>query len=118
VDLHAYYQAATANSSNLAGFACVEDVGVANGKPDTVNAGDFLPVNMAVTKAFVFPTTGRDATLNDIGKDFDIYVDGAGVQFVNLGASVHGVLRISAIVTQDGDWVSVTIPPDLVYGNR
>ena len=118
VDKHHYYQAATAASSNLAGFAEVEEVGVAAGKPVSVSAGDELPVNFALEKAFVFPTTGRAATAADIGKDFDIYVDANGVQFVNLGASAKAVLRVSQIVTRDALWVSVQIPPDLRYGNR
>ena len=118
VDKHHYYQAATAASSNLAGFAEVEEVGVANGKPVTVNAGDELPVNHSLEKAFVFPTTGRAATVADIGKDFDIYVDPNGIQMVNLGASKLGVLRISQIVTRDAMWVAVQVPPDLRYGNR
>ena len=119
VDKHHYYQAATANSSNLAGFAEVEEVGVAvTGKPVSVSAGDELPVNHSLEKAFVFPTTGRAATTADIGKDYDIYVDATGIQYVNLGASTKGVLRISQIVTRDAMWVACMVPPDLRYGNR
>ena len=117
VDLHHRFQAATANSSNLAGFAEVEDVGVSGGKPESVADGDILPVNMGLEKSNVFPTTGRDATEADVGKDFDIYVDGNGVQHVDLGNSTHGVLRVSRLVTRDGDYVSCVIPPDLRVGN-
>lgn len=118
VDFHTRYQAATANSSNLAGFAEVEDVGVAGGRPASVCDGDRLPVNFQLNKGAVFPTTGRAATQADRGHDFDIFVDAAGAQFINLGASVMGVLRVSRIVTADGSHVSVVIPPDLRYGNE
>lgn len=117
VDLHHRYQAATANSSNLAGFAEVEDVGVALGRPTSVADGDTLPVNMGLEKSCVFPTTGRVAVASDVGKDYDIYVDGNGVQYVNFGATTNGVLRVSRIVTADGSHVSCVIPPDLRYGN-
>ena len=112
-----YYQAATAAASNLAGFAEVEEVGTANGKPVSVGAGDILPVNFALEKAFVFPTTGRTAVVADIGKDYDLYVDGSGVQYVDLGASNQGVLRVSQIVTKDANWVACAVPPGKRYGN-
>jgi hypothetical protein len=118
VDLHHRYRAATANSSNLAGFAEVEEVGVAGGRPTSVADGDTLPVNFSLHKSQVFPTTGRAANQADRGKDFDIFVDATGRQFVNMGASVMGVLRISRIVTADGLHVSCEIPPDLRYGNE
>lgn len=119
VDLHQYYRAATANSSNLAGFAEVEDVGVANGRPETVATGDLLPVNFALEKTCVFPTSGAvPATEQHRGKDYDIYVDANSVQYVNLNAQTNGVLRVSRIVTTDGLWVSCGIPPDLRYGNQ
>jgi hypothetical protein len=117
VDFHHRFQAATANSSNLAGFAMVEDVGVAGGRPETVADGDLVPVNFNLHKTCVFPTTGRVATEADRGHDFDIYVDANGVQYVNLLATQHGVLRISRLVCQAGDFVSCSIPPDLRYGN-
>lgn len=116
VDLHHRYQAADANSSNLAGFAEVEAVGVANGRPDNVEDGDLLPVNFALEKTCVFPTTGRVAVEADRGKDFDI-LSIAGLQYINLNAQVHGVLRVSRIITVAGDFVSCTIPSDLRYGN-
>jgi len=116
VDLHTYYQAATAASSNLAGFAQVEEVGTANGRPTSLSAGDQLPVNFALEATCVFPTTGGTATSNDIGKDYDIAVVG-NVQYCNLGASSTGVLRISKIVDEGGNYVSCSIPPDLRYGN-
>jgi len=119
VDLHHRYQAATAASSNLAGFAEVEEVGyAATGRPPSVADGDLLPVNMSLHKSQVFPTTGRAVTMADRGKDFDLYVDANGVQFVNLGASVMGVLRISRIPSADGNYASCVIPPDLRYGSE
>lgn len=118
VDLHHRYQAATAVSSNLAGFACVEEVGYANGRPVSIADGDELPVNMELNKSFIFPTTGRIVTEADRGKDFDLYVDANGKQCVNMNASVTGVLRISRIVTKDGLFAACVIPPDLRYGNE
>ena len=117
VDLHHRFQAATANSSNLAGFAEVEDVGVSGGRPESVADGDTLPVNMGLEKSFVFPTTGRAATEADVGKDFDIHVDGNNVQFVNLDSTTHGVLRVSEVVTANGSYVACVIPVDLRHGN-
>jgi len=118
VDLHNRYNAATANSSNLAGFAEVEDVGVAGGKPDSVSADDALPVNFALEKACVFPTSGGVvATQANRGKDYDIYVDANGVQYLDLNSQTNQVLRLSQLASRDGLHVSVTIPPDLRYGN-
>jgi len=116
VDKHNHYHAATANSSNLAGFAEVDEVGVHGGHPEHVHYG-MLPVNFDLHKTCVFPTTGRPATEVDRGHDFDLYVDGNGVQFVNLNASSKGILRVSRIVTADGMFVSCGIPPDMRYGN-
>jgi hypothetical protein len=99
VDLHHRYQAATALSSNLAGFAEVEDVGVTNGRPESIADGDVLPVNFALEKTCVFPTSGAVvATEANRGKDYDIYVDAQ---------------RASA----DGRHVACSIPPDLRYGS-
>lgn len=117
-DLHHRYHAATAVSSNLAGFVEVEDVGVAGGRPVTVADGDVLPLNVGLEKTNVFPTTGRIATQADRGKDFDLYVDPTGVQMINLLSSTYGVLRVSRIVTADGSHVSCAISPDLRYGNQ
>ena len=119
VDLHHYFQSATANSSNLAGFAEVEQVGIAGGRePTSITDGMELPVNFDLGKTAVFPTTGRAATDADAGKDFDIHVDANGCQFINMGASVNGVLRVSRLASADGLHVSCEIPPDLRYGNR
>jgi hypothetical protein len=117
VDFHHRYQAATANSSNLAGFAECEDVGVAGGRPVSIADGDTIPVNFGLHKSCVFPTTGRVAVESDSGHDFDIFVDANGVQFVNLLSSQMGVLRVSRLVTATGDHVSCVIPVDLRYGN-
>jgi hypothetical protein len=117
VDLHHRYQAAVATSSNLAGFIELEEVGTSAGRPATVADGDLLPVNMGLHKAAVLPTTGRVATVADVGKNFDIFVDGDNVQFVNMGASSKGVLRVSRLVTSGGDFVACTIPPDKRYGS-
>jgi len=117
VDLHHRYQAATANSSNLAGIAETEEVGTAAGRPETITDGETLPVNFTKEKTAVLPTTGRAAVESDRGKDFDVYVDANNIQHINLGASVHGVLRVSRIVTADGLHVSAYIPGDLRYGD-
>lgn len=117
VDLHHRYQAAVEASSNLAGFAEVEEVGTASGKPASVADGDKLPVNMGLHKANVFPTTGRVATAADVGKDFDLYVDGDGIQYVNLSNTSKQVLRVAYLVTSGGDVVACTIPPTKRYGN-
>jgi len=117
VDLHHRYQVATANSSNLAGIAETEEVGTAAGRPEEIHDGDQIPVNFTKEKTAVIPTTGRSAVETDRGKDFDVYVDAAGIQFINLGASVHGVLRVSRIVSADGLHVSAYIPGDLRYGD-
>lgn len=119
VDLHHYYQAATANSSNLAGFAEVEDVGVTGGRPVSVAAAQTLPVNFALEKACVFPTSGgveADAVTH-VGKEFDIYVDANGVQYIDLNSTTHQVLRVSQIASRDGKHVSCVIPADLRHGN-
>ncbi len=117
VDLHHRYGAATAAASNLAGFAEVEEVGTASGRPTTVADGDNLPVNFGLHKTAVLPTTGRVATSADVGKDFDIYVDANGIQMVNLSNTRLGVLRVARLVTAGGEYVSCAIPPTKRYGD-
>lgn len=117
VCLNHRYEAATAAASNLAGFAEVEEVGTANGRPTSVADGDNLPVNFGLKKTQVLPTTGRVATSADVGKDFDIYVDANGVQMVNLSNTSKKVLRVSRLVTAGGEYVSCAIPPALRYGS-
>ena len=118
VDLHHRYQAATANSSNLAGFAEVQAVGETNGRPASVADGDTLPVNMGLEKTNIFPTSGAATCSDDlVGKDFDIYVDGDGYQYVDLSNQTNGVLRIAGVATIDRKHVACSIPTDLRYGN-
>jgi hypothetical protein len=96
----------------------VDEVGVTDGQPDSVSAGDHLPVDFDLTRSQLFPTSGGVvATEAHLGKDYDIYVDANGIQYVNLNAQTYGVLRIAGIETQDGLTVSCVIPPDLRYGN-
>ena len=116
-DLHHRYQAATANSSNLAGIVEMEEVGTANGRPTSIADGDQLPINFTKEKTAVIPTTGRAATEDDVGKDFDIYVDANNIQFINLNAQTNGVLRVSRLASADGLHVSAYIPGDLRYGD-
>jgi hypothetical protein len=102
----------------LAGFAEVEDVGVAGGRPTTVADGDDLPVNFALEKACVFPTSGGvEADETNVGKDYDIFVDGTGRQFLDLNGTTNQVLRVSQIASRDNLHVACVIPPDLRYGN-
>ena len=117
VVLNHRYEAATAVASNLAGFAEVEEVGTANGRPTSTADGDLLPVNMGLQATAVFPTTGRVATMADKGKDFDIYVDANGVQMVNLSNTSKKVLRVSQLVTVGGEYVACSIPPTMRYGD-
>ena len=118
VDLHHRFQSATANSSFLAGFAEVDVVGLADGHPESVADGDELPVNFAKEKSCVFPTSGGVlADDTHIGKEFDVYVDAAGLQYVNLNGHTHDVLRVSRLVTADGLHVSCVIPDDRRFGS-
>lgn len=117
VDLHHRYQAATANSSNLAGFAEVDEVGVSGGHPASVSDGDDLAVNFGLEKTHVFPTSGRAAVESDRGKDFDIAVDANNVQYVDMSTQSNKVLRIVRVLDDDGAYVACSIPTDLRYGN-
>jgi len=118
VDYHHVYRSATSISSNLAGFAEVEECGVHGGRlPRYIHDGDTLPVNFALEKTSVFPTTGGVADETMRGKDFDLYVDANGVQYINLNGHSYDVLRLSEIVSLDGKHVACQIPPDLRYGN-
>ena len=116
VDLHHRYQAATAASSNLAGFAEVEEVGTSDGRPASVADGDELAVNFGLQKAFVFPTTGRKAVAADVGKGFDIAVVG-NAQHIDLTSSANQVLTVVKVVDNDGDFVSAAIPVGKRFGN-
>ena len=117
VDKHHFYRSAVAASSNLAGFAVVDEIGVVGGQIETVALGEMLPVDMHPERTQLFPTTGRLAIPADVGKDCDLYVDTNGIQYANLDAHATNVLRISDIVTWDMAWVSCGIPPALRYGN-
>ncbi len=112
----AYYVAATANSTTLAGFAEVEECGVTGGRPESITNGDTLPVNFGLHKTAVFPTTGRVATVADVGHDFDVYV-ADNKQFIHMTKQTTGVLRVEKVLDDAGNWVAVSIPPTKRYGN-
>ena len=116
IDLHHQYQAATANSSNLAGFLEVDAIGVTNGHPATVANGDLLPVNMGLSKTCVFPTSNRAAVASDVGKAFDILVAN-NIQYVNMNASANAVLTITEVLDANGSYVACSIPGGKRYGN-
>lgn len=116
VDLHHRYQAATANSSNLAGWLEMDVVGVTGGHPASVSAGDELPVNFGLQKTCVFPTTNRAAVATDIGKTFDILVSG-NTQYVNMTASSNNIVRLEKVLDVNGSFVSVSIPVGVRHGN-
>lgn len=128
VDKHGgYYRLATANSSNLAGFACTEQFpkspgGVAHTVSEIMQTttGMEAPINFNLGASFVIPTSNRKAVEGDRGHDFDIIVPGQVVgnpiQCVNMSASAQGILRISEII-DDGDFVACVIPPSKRYGN-
>lgn len=116
VDLHHQYQAATANSSNLAGFLEVDAIGVTGGHPATVNAGDSLPVNFGLSKTCVFPTSNRPATEADVGKSFDIVVN-SNVQYVNMNASAKDILVVTEVLDENGAYVACRIPTGKRHGN-
>lgn len=115
VDLHQRYQAATANSSNLAGFLEMDLVGATGGHPASLSAGDKLPVNFGVDKTCVFPTYGRAATELDIGKSFDVYVSNDN-QYINVAASAQSVLTITEVLDTAGAWVAAKIADGKKYG--
>jgi len=116
VDLQAKYQAATASSSNLAGFLEMDVVGVSGGHPASVSDGDLLPVNMGLEKTCVFPTTGRVATIDDVGRTFDIVVV-SNAQYVNMLADTKSILRVDDVIDDGGEYVSVSIPVGKRHGN-
>ena len=132
VDKHGgYYRLAQANSSNLAGFAEVADwptafdTGAATHPVSALKqttTGDRIPGNFGANKTYVFPTSNRKALEGDMGHDFDIVVPGVVVgnpqQCINMNSSVYGVLRLSEIVDNDGDWVAAKIPTEHRYGDR
>lgn len=119
VDYHHLYRSAVTISSNLAGFAEVEECGVTGGRlPDAITADYRLPVNFALEKTSVFPTSGGvEATDDMVGSDFDLYVDANGIQYIDLNGHTYNVLRLSEICTQERKHVACQIPPDLRYGN-
>ena len=117
VDLHTRYQKATASSSNLAGWLQVDSLGVTDGHPATIAAGDKAPVNFGLDKSAVMPTSGGIvATESDIGKRFDILVDADGIQYIDMSSSAQGVLQVTDIIDDDGLWVGASIPTDKRYG--
>ena len=117
VDLHTRYQKATASSSNLAGFLVVDSAGVTGGHPATIAAGDKLAVDFGLQRSAVMPTSGRVATEADIGKRFDIAVDGDDIQHIDMSNQTNGVLQVTDIIDDGGSWVGASIPVDKRYGN-
>jgi hypothetical protein len=110
------YKAATALSENLAGFLEVDAIGVTGGHPATVSEGDLLPVNFGINKTCVFPTSNRAALSSDIGKSFDIIV-ASNVQYVNMNASTKGILKITEVLDEAGNFVACGIPTSKRHGN-
>ena len=128
VDKHGgYFRLATANSSNLAGFACTENWPKSLGATHPASlkimstTGMDVPVNFHLQCSFIFPTSNRPAVEGDRGHDFDIVVPGqtvgTPVQCINMASSAQGILRVSQIMDQYGDFVACTIPPGKRYGN-
>lgn len=119
VEKHHWYQSAGNDASNLAGWAQVEQIGIAGGRdPESVADGDRFPVNFDGQATCVFPTSG-DVEAQDfqVGHDFNLWVDAVGRQFIDLNNNDRPVLRLSKIVSQERTWVSCLIPDDLRYGN-
>jgi hypothetical protein len=117
VDLHTRYRKATANSTNLAGFLVVDAAGVTGGHPASIASADKLAVDFGLQREAVMPTSGRAATEADIGKRFDVAVDGDGVQHIDMSNQSKGVLQVAGIIDDDGSWVGASIPVDKRYGN-
>jgi hypothetical protein len=128
VDKHgAYYRLATANSSNLAGFAEVEAWPRVGGTAHPVSGilmsttGMTCPINMNLQMSGVLPCSNGIMNEGLLGSDRDIIVVGAitgnPVQCVDMSASAQGILRLSEMVDQAGKYVACTIPPDKRYGN-
>ena len=124
VALYGNYRNANANTSTLAGFMALDQTGVTGGHPETITSGTTqLPVDFGLSKSYVFPTTGRAPTVNDLGRSFDIYCDGVDVQYVNLNSTAKGILTVTALCDQAGtfdQWgrmVACQIPAGKRYGN-
>ena len=132
IDKHGgWYRLAQANSSNLAGFAEVEEypspfnIGARThpvSELKMTSTGDRIPANFGSEKTYVFPCSNRQLVEGDLGHDFDIVVPGQAVgnpvQCVNLNSSTYGVLRATDLVDQDGDWGAFEIPEEHRYGNQ
>lgn len=129
VDKHGgYYQLATANSSNLAGFAEVEAWparvgGTAHPVSEILQSttGMLCPVNFNLQASAVLPCSNGVMNEGLLGSDRDIIVVGAvvgnPVQCVDMATSAQGILRLSEMVDQAGKYVACTIPPSKRFGN-
>ena len=98
VMLAGFYRNANANASTLAGFFVEDSAGLPGGHPATITSGTTLiPVEMGLNKSYVFPTTGRMPTVNDVGRSFDLWNDGVDTQYVNLNSTAKGILTVTAL---------------------
>ena len=116
VSKYGLYRKADANSSTAAGFLEMDVVGVTGGHPSSVSSNDKLPVNMGQGKTGVMPTSNRAAVEADRGETFDVLVDAAGRQFVDLNSTSGNLVQISEILDTGGEQVSVRIPEAVRWG--
>lgn len=117
VGLYGLYRKADANSSTLAGFLELAEVGTATSDITSVSSNDKLPVNFGLEKTFVMPTSNRAAVEADRGRTFDIILSASGVQYINMAATAKGILSVSEVIDSAGAYVSVRIPTAKRYGN-
>ena len=117
VGLYGLYRKADANSSSLAGFLELAEVGTPTADITSVSSNDKMPINFGLDKTSVMPTSNRAAVEADRGQPFDLLLDASGVQYVNMNATALGVVVISEVLDTAGAFVSVRIPTAKRYGN-
>lgn len=117
VALYALYRKADANSSNLAGFFELAEVGTSTSDTTSVSSNQMLPVNMGPNKSSVMPTSNRAAVEADKGSTFNLLLNSDGRQFIDMNSTFPGVVVVQEVLDDDGAWVSVKIPEDRLWGN-
>lgn len=116
------YRLADANSSTLAGFTETEQFPHPVAAALTTSSGNRIPTNFGLEASAVIPTTGRLATVNDVGHCFDLVTVGLAanqslIQYINMNSTAYGIVQISQLPDRSGSIVACVIPTPRRLGN-
>jgi hypothetical protein len=111
------YRSANTNSSTLAGWFANDAAGQTGGHPESNTSGALLPVNFGLDKTCVYPTSNRVAVAADVGRAFNVLRIYDGTQYCDLNSTGLGILTVTSIIDNPGNFVEVKITDNKKYVN-